>query len=202
MAGAALELPVVVPDRVGADLHDAMNGPPNCGRCGGPHASTACPNFFGERGDHADAEPGDHVPHMFQVPWKLLDRREASEPRRVRVEGHELVVGTATSLDNDCLIHTLAQQLGVQADMRRVRGALIRAFPRGGQRVTHLSFLELQFHGPAVLRELGFDPGNYRLVCVDLDWVNNGGVVGKGAETLYLARERQSHFVPLRREVP
>ena len=138
------------------------------------------------------------MPHMYQLEWAPL-AAEPGKARRVRVEGQELTVGRATDRANDCLIDTLRQSLGAEANLREVREGLVAAFPRGEGKVTERSFLELEHHWAAVLQRLGASPETFRIVCVDLTYHGNGDVVGQGAQTLYIARVGANHFVPLHR---
>ena len=149
---------------------------------------------------------GDNVPHMRQLAWEVLPRRTAQGAQVVRVEGQDFFAGEANGDQNNCLIDTLRQQLGVVADLGAVRKELLKEFPRGPGCVTPLSFLELEHHWRHVVRLLGalaphgsaFEPDALRIVCVDLAFPGHGAVEGDVAHTLYIARVRTNHFVPLR----
>ena len=197
------------PSRVGGSLNEEMAGvtarevaPPRCARCDNPgHTASDCPVLRQPRGEHPDAQLGDNVPHMHQLPWEELSAAPPGGAKVLRVEGHLFALGWADGEDNNCLIDTLRQQLEVQAVLSEVRHKLVAAFPRGPQQVQAWSFLELQHHREEVVRHLGRDPESFRVVCVDLQYPGNGDVVGQGAQTLYIARGGANHFVPLRRHL-
>ena len=126
----------------------------------------------------------------------------------MRVEGQDFYVGTASGEGCNCLIDTLKQQLlCTDVPPEGVRELLKEEFPRGPRRVTSMNFLELQYHWKKVIQFIGLlgqdskilRPEQFRIVCVDLAFVGNGDVEGTGPTTLYIARERASHFVPLHR---
>ena len=69
--------------------------------------------------------PGDTVPHMRQ-------QRIQIEGSRVFVEGREYFLGRASGDDNNCLIDTLRQALGLIVSVGNVRTALQYEFYRAG----------------------------------------------------------------------
>ena len=182
-----------------------------CGRCGkSGHAENDCPDFPLPRGApwnaaHADAQLGDHVPHMRQVRWELLRERTLGGSEIVRIEGRDFYFGEASGDDNNCLIDTLKQKLKAFASLQAVRRMLMDQYPAGPRRVTDENYLELEYHWRHVIEFLGaasnnvtaLNPDRYRIVCIDRGYPGNGDVEGNGAITLHIARVNANHFAPL-----
>ena len=140
---------------------------------------------------------GDTVPHFRQI--------TASRVGDVfTIDGQRFRQGTATQQANNCLIHTLSQQLCLpNIDFQVVRQRLREDFPAGPNVVTESNFLDLEAHWRHVLRHVAdagnveIDPANFRIVCVDAMFPEHGDVVGDGAITLHITRQGLNHFVPL-----
>jgi hypothetical protein len=132
----------------------------------------------------------------------------------------------ATGADNNCLIDALRQSLVpngfplFHGYLERVRSDLSRAFPSGPYRVRDVdenaNFLDLLAHAEAAIRSLiahartrdhgGIDKKDRRwlfaqmkIVCVDIDNLENTTCVGNGSTEILIARENNNHFIPLRR---
>ena len=66
-------------------------------------------------------------------------------------------------------------------------------------------FFHLREHWSVVIRGLflytrsrkHFTPADVKVVCVDVLYVGNGGVVGEGLNILHIAKQIANHFVPL-----
>ena len=176
-----------------------------CGRAGCTPESSQCPYHGRERDSHPDAGWGDNVPHISELDWH-------TEGSDIRIEGALFVRGKATTVQNNCLIDSLRQTLGVVANEKWVRSRLQVQFPHGPECVTSSNFLTLEYHWHAVVNALfvadqsrrpKLDSHSFRVVCVDLTWEGNGDVLGAGPKTLYIAREGQCHFIPLfRKQLP
>ena len=106
-------------------------------------------------------------------------------------------VGKASGALNKCLIDTLQQVLHLKIDVQTVRTALMTEFPGGQAKVTKANFLTFHLCALAILHHFGLDPQQYTLVCFDLNFEDNGDVVGHGPIRLYMARSNGNHFVPL-----
>ena len=73
--------------------------------------------------------------------------------------------------------------------------------------VTEDNYLDFLAHTRPILRMLegiarrsgsSIDTSIFRVVCVDLDRVAHGAVVGDGEVTIFIACEDGNHFIPLR----
>ena len=184
-----------------ADLQDLEEHPSEleesgyCSRCGkAGHQAGNCPSFPLSRLQHEDAFSKGRGPHLRQV--NVLCQGD-----RLRVDGVWYVQGFASPTDCNCLIDTLRQKLGVQADLHVVRQGLRERFPVGSTQVTKSNFLELEAHWRATVELLGEDPSRLRVICVDLrggkGMANHGDSLGDGSRALYIARVHGNHFVPL-----
>ena len=150
---------------------------------------------------------------MHQTRVQDLGRDRVTNARMLRINGLDYFVRGAMGEDNNCLIDTLRQQIpGLIANLNSVRELLHNRFPYGPNRVLtgrRANYLELQAHWRSVLEFLGvcaeprqitLRPENYRIICVDLEHLNElSTVAGDGDHTLYIAREHGNHFVPLGR---
>ena len=120
------------------------------------------------------------------------------------LDGVRFSLGTASGNRNNCLIDTLRQKLDLVCSTAYVREKLQEAFPGPGpSHVTEDNFLTLEFHATEIIRLLGeavgqrLRPQSFRIVCVDLEYMGHGDVVGEGPVMLHIARENGNHFVPL-----
>ena len=169
---------------------------PRCSRCDNlGHVAKDCPIFPFPPEEHPDALPGDSVPHMFEIRFE----RSGDD---LTLDGQRYAIGCASGAQNNCLIDTLRQKLGIIASADHVRLRLQTRFASGDARVTSNNFLELAVHWRAVLEYLGdaagqpIDPNHYRILCIDLVIGHSGDVVGTGPTTLHIARVGLNHFVP------
>jgi hypothetical protein len=133
--------------------------------------------------------------------------------RNITVNGDRFYVGGASGAGCNCLIDTLNQLLKTCVSNATVRRDLQRKFPTGPNAVVEDNFLDFRAHWAAIIESLGRNstvlppgietlrPNTYRIICVDLRYVNQGDAVGnpEGIK-LHIARERVSHFVPLIRK--
>ena len=152
---------------------------------------------------HRDADWGDSVPHLTQTAWHR-------EGELVVIEGRLYEQGHASGHENNCLIDTLRQSLGIEADASWVREQLECRFHRDaviGEAVVRCgAFLELQHHWRDTI-ELLFEADqsgkvkccreSFKITCVDLRYMGHGDVVGYGPHHLYIARVGANHFIPL-----
>ena len=125
----------------------------------------------------------------------------------VAISGRRYKLGTASGDENNCLIDTLRQSLQLPdlASVASVRRHLLSPgfFGEASERVPleavirPRDFLTLDFHAKDIINLLGASAEAYTVLC--LDWVHksNGDAVGNGPSTLYIARVREDHFVPL-----
>ena len=105
--------------------------------------------------------------------------------------------GKASGAQNNCLIDSIRQLVKPSVKVKDIRRALQLQFRSGANKVTAHNFLQLDFHVAAILQQMGFEPALFTVTCIDLAHKGHGDVVGIGARQLYLARERQNHFIPL-----
>ena len=155
-----------------------------CQRCGKPgHLEEFCPSFAFVRLRHADANSRGAGPHM----------RETDTAHILAITFR----GRASGLHNNCLIDSLRQLLQPSAQVAQIRRALQVQFRNGAAKVTKSNYLQFDFHAAAILQIMGLDHRLFTLSCVDLTHRGHGDVVGTGARKLYLACERQNHFIPL-----
>ena len=155
-----------------------------CQRCGKPgHLEEFCPSFAFVRLRHADANSRGAGPHM----------RETDTAHILAITFR----GRASGLHNNCLIDSLRQLLQPSAQVAQIRRALQVQFRSGAAKVTKSNLLQFDFHAAAILEIMGLDHRLFTLSCVDLTHRGHSDVVGTGARKLYLACERQNHFIPL-----
>ena len=162
------------------------------------HDAASCPFFAGRaREAHPDAALGDTVPHMFQMDV----RRDGAF---FWVDGRKYRRGYASGRDNNCLIDTLRQKLGLICNVEWVRSQLQLRFAEPGlAQVTADNFLTLDLHWESVVDLLFQNSGRslrsdaVRIVCVDTQFLGNGDVRGTGGLSLFIARENGNRFVPL-----
>jgi len=157
-----------------------------CSSCGNfSHASNAsplCPYHGKARGalpwpvnaqDRKDTamhiqELGGKIRHRSQLAWRPLPTIAACE--RVEVKGEEYRLGSASGSSNNCLIDTLRQCMGIDANIARVRRDMQQEFcascgptcdrfgkrcAQGCSRVWPDNFLCLDLHWRAIIRLLG-----------------------------------------------
>ena len=110
-----------------------------------------------------------------------------------------LMMGSASGEECNCLIDTLRQQLHLECDIIAVR-AFVQERHAG---LIQGAYLELEHHWRDVMDGFAefvggdFMPANYKIICVDANFIGNGDVEGEGATILYIARQNANHFVPL-----
>ena len=140
------------------------------------------------------------MPHMSQTAWGY-DGNETiivneQRYRRGRASGHQ----------NNCLLDTLRQKLGLVVNVEVVRDELQRRFPSGLAFVGKSNYLTLDYHWMAAIDLLfqadtsgmpKLDHRRFRIICVDLRYIGNGDVVGEGPREVIIARENANHFIPL-----
>ena len=159
--------------------------------------------------DIQDCFPGTKgsLPHRQQLEWSLSERFGTGECL-VTVEGKIFISGHATSANCNCLIHTVAQALGVECDLSAVRSALMLRHTSGPAKVTARNYLTLDAHWEDVVHFVSWHAvgcsdlvpsSDFCLRCIDLAHPGHGDVVGEpGApRALLFAREDGNHFVPL-----
>jgi len=129
------------------------------------------------------------------------------EDRMVVVNGTYFHRGRASGAGCNCLIDTLRQHLRVTTDIPWVRRQLQLLFQIEPNNVTHNNFLDFRVHGMAIIRLLcnakrrGAEPVDmsmFRIVCVDLQYLGQGDIIGNGDVTFHIARVHGNHFIPLR----
>ena len=130
------------------------------------------------------------------------------EDTGIVVNGNLYARGKASGYQNNCLLDTLCQKLGLAANVAWVRNELQRLFPSGPSVVDAGNFLTLRDHWAAAI-DLLFEADQsgkqklrhnvFKVVCVDLHHEGNGEVVGTGDRKLIIAREHGNHFIPLHR---
>ena len=142
-----------------------------CGSCGRMYCSVdnpRCPYYGRDRELHADAQPGDNVPHMRQTDIKF----EADGT--VEVDRTRFRPGGASSESCNCLIDTLRQALELQCDLAPVREHLKTLFRDGPGVVRSSNFLELELHWAQVVDALAHNTGqsfssrDFRVKCAGL----------------------------------
>ena len=69
------------------------------------------------------------LPHMTELPWKLLGVDAKTRTRFVEIEGVRHRIGKAPGLGYNCLLYSLRQCLGVDVDVTLVRADLQKEFP-------------------------------------------------------------------------
>ena len=201
-----------------------------CDACGKPcHASNADGRclFFRRRRGHVTWQAGSqelldtlhgsrvNVPHITQVAWRF-DGETARGARRVLLDGvaYAKGYGFPGRLDdgeqNNCLIDSLRQCLGIACDRRAVRRDLVYEFSgaTGRARVTQDSYLDVVEHGRAILRSLfrhnvsdlptDVDLGLYCVVALAADREDYGVVVGnvRAPHRLVVLNHGDIHFNP------
>ena len=112
-----------------------------------------CPYYGCPRLPHADAQPGDNVPHMLQMAIEFVG------DGIVEVDQKRFRPGDASSESCNCLIDTLRQVLHLQCDLSGVRRHLMTLFPDGPGVVTPSNFLELELHWAQVVDALAHHTG-------------------------------------------
>ena len=173
---------------------------PRCDACNqiNCHISKpTCPyHAHKKREDHADAAHGDNVPHFAQM---AITRASNT----IYLDGKKHIIGTAPGTGCNCLIYSLAEVLHVSTvDAPAIRKLLQQHFQHGEQRVTSINYLTAEYHWASIVRSLGFDEKDVRLICVSLTHSLHGSthVVGppnSNRHQIAIANEGNSHFVPL-----
>lgn len=113
-------------------------------------------------------ELGGNIRHRTQLAWRPLPAIAACES--VEVEGEEYTLGSASGAGNNCLIDTIRQCMGIDANIALVRQDLQQEFgvscgptcdrfgkscAQGCSRVWPTNFLCLDLHWRAIIRLLG-----------------------------------------------
>ena len=68
------------------------------------------------------------LPHMTELPWKLLPATPGTPSRFVEIQGVRHVLGQASGEGWNCLLYSLRQCLGVDVDVQLVRADLQQEF--------------------------------------------------------------------------
>ena len=211
---AFMPCPICPPNRTDEECVEFQrtHGCHACDRIGCWNANPSCRFFNRSREAHADAQLGDVVPHMRETRITCtadgtlmqgrLNVRWWERYRAVRFtinDSAPLMMGFASGDECNCLIDTLRQQLHLDCDTIAVR-AFVQA--RHADLIQG-DYLELQHHWRDVIYGFAefvggeFTPANYKIICVDANFIGNGDVEGNGATILYIARQNANHFVPL-----
>ena len=167
-------------------------------------------------------ELGGRLKHRTEFQWRRVGRDDNGQ-RVVHVDGNYYFLGTSDGSQNDCLIHSLRQCLGINANVAAVRNDLMQEFQvTCGPACHHTGFFctasctkvyarnyLCDDHWDAVLRLLGkhcatgsvdLDPTNFCVRILELTWVSNGVVLGNPdahhPHRLTIAREGTNHFIP------
>ena len=102
------------------------------------------------------------MPHFSELSWHF-ESATADQPRIVVVDGHSYKVGEGDPgyingvCENNCLIDSLRQCLGIEADCRKVRRDLINEFAGAADhraRVGATTYLDVGAHWRSILRSL------------------------------------------------
>ena len=156
--------------------------------------------------------------HIFsQVSWHLVESTTSGGPPRVIVDGRAYMVGRGdpgTTVDglceNNCLIDSLMQCLGIHTSCRDVRRDLLTEFASasGRARVAMHSYLDVEAHGRSIVRSLFFHNTNnlpptcnvddFYIVALSANNIGHGTTVGRrGAPyTLVVLNHHDMHFDP------
>lgn len=210
------------PKKCSQGRHVCPSFPDGCSSCGHTchkgHESALCP-FMGRAPGQLSWQPDDRdildcvpgsggrLPHRSQFDWTLNERFSTGECL-VTVDGVSYITGHATSADCNCLIHTVAQVMGLECDLSAVRQALMLKHPSGPDAVRERNYLTLGTHWKDVVHFVAWHavdgPGlvpadDFYLRCIDLANPGHGEVVGMpdAVRALLFAREGGNHFVPL-----
>ena len=159
---------------------------------------------------------GGALPHISQVAWHFLPQM-AGAPRSVAVDGATYRVGvgdpgraTDGTCENNCLIDSLRQCLGLVADCKLVRRDLVTQYANasGRARVTTSSYLDVESHWQAILRSLFLhntcgvpttcNTDDYCVIALSAERVANGSVEGSRAasQKLVVMNYSDIHFDP------
>ena len=112
--------------------------------------------------------------------------------------------------ENNCLIDSLRQCLGILADCRHARRDLLAEFAEASGRacVTMHSYLDIEAHGSSIVRNLFLHNTNSRppicnvddfyIVALSADNVGHGTTVGRRGDpfTLVVLNHHDMHFDP------
>ena len=165
-------------------------------------------------------ELGGRLKHRTEFQWQRVGRDDHGA-RVVRIDGDYYFLGASDGSQNDCLIHSLRQCLGMVANVAAVRHDLMQEFQAScGPACHHTGVACTQVctkvyarnflsddHWEAVIRLLGkhcatgrinLDPTNFCVRIIELTWQDNGTVLGNPAapHRLTIAREGTNHFIP------
>ena len=183
----------------------------------------ACPFYGRHRETHADADFGDTVGHMaennitFSVGGEPVSTQISGKKGKwwrnddldISINNRHFIAGKASGAGFNCLIDTLIQCCHLQG---HVVAPTVRSYIDAKYPSFQGAFLELETHWADVLNLIHAnitDPrvahttgegqvcDRYKTVCVDVELMGNGDVVGTGSNTLYMARVGGNHFVPL-----
>ena len=199
----------------------------SCGHvCHVNNSDVRCTYFSRRRGDitwQANAQAlldtlhGSRVdvPHVSQVTWRFDGQTELGSDKII-LDGVPYVEGFGNpgrrddGEQNNCLIDSLRQCLSIECDRGAVRHDLVSEFAGsiGRACVTEDSYLDVEEHGPAILRSLfrhsrsdlpsGSDLGEYCIVALAANRENHGVVVGnvRASHRLVVFNHMDVHFNP------
>ena len=165
-------------------------------------------------------ELGGRLKHRTEFHWQGVGRDEHGR-RIVLIDGSYYYLGASDGSENDCLIHSLRQCVGVMVNVPAIRRALMQEFStpcgptchpsrflcsRSCSKVHARNFLGDELCS-SILRLLGkhcvtgriaMDPADFCIRIIELTWQDNGIVLGNptAPHRLTLAREGESHFIP------
>ena len=143
--------------------------PQHCSRCDAVgHSSAACPLFPHPREAHADAQPGDNVPHINETEIvitvdDLVAERNQLHPgwwegRRIEiaVNGTHFILGRASGEDCNCLIYTLQQVLPTRMfNVSFVRAELERRHAGRPTAIVRRDYLDLASYWADIIDIIG-----------------------------------------------
>ena len=159
---------------------------------------------------------GGALPHISQVAWPFLPQM-AGAPHSVAVDGATYRGGvgdpgraTDGTCENNCLIDSLRQCLGLVADCKLVRRDLVTQYANasGRARVATSSYLDVESHWHAILRSLFChnmsghttvcDTADYCIIALSSQSVGHGSVEGShtAPQQLVVLNYHDVHFDP------
>ena len=125
----------------------------------------------------------------------------------IEVNGKMYGLGYTSGSGCNCRIGTLRQKLKVVCNTAMIRQALEKRHRGKPTRIQPMDYLELETHWKDVIDLIGQHnlvssgaqllSSQFQVVCVDLNMLGNGDVVGAGSTKLVIARVNEKHFVPL-----